>query len=68
MTAQKHILLLFKLVEACTPLTLVTLAHRNTKVLLPSALRILLLRTLRALASYTAGALGTHFLNRKQGC
>ena len=68
MTAQKHIRLLFKLAEACTPLTHVTLALRNTKIPRPSALPTLLLRTLRAQASYTVGALGTHFLNRKWDC
>ena len=64
--ARKPIHLLFKLAEACTPSTHVTLAHRNTKILRPSALPTSLLRILRAQASYTVGVLGTHFLNRKQ--
>jgi hypothetical protein len=70
MTAQKPIRLLFKLAEDFTQLTHVTLAHRPLalKIILPSAPLTLLLRILRAQAFYTAGALATHFSNRKQDC
>ncbi len=66
MTALKPIHLLFKSAEDFTRLIHVTLALRPLEILLYSALPTLLLRILRAQAFYTAGALATHFSNRKQ--